>query len=153
MWGALSLRAITSRLKNFPMSPAAAPKQIFLPRVQRTALFLLCSVDAVWVPGACLQLLSQPSLKCEKPVFESTGMEFSLEFSKDCYRLQDYDCYRVVLLHFDIMKQAKKLQARQNTAASPANSTHENCLYFRVIRLKICPKPDCICKTTSVVLG
>lgn len=63
-----------------------------------------------------------------------------MEFSKDCHRLQDYDCYRVVLLHFDIMKQAKQPQARQNTAAIPENSPHKDCLYFGVIILQHLPQ-------------
>lgn len=65
-----------------PVSPAAAPKQIVLPAVHRTALFLLCSVDAAWVPGARLQLLSQPSLKCENLSLKAQEWNFLWSFPK-----------------------------------------------------------------------
>lgn len=77
-------------------------------------------------------------------------MEFPLEFSKDCHRLQDYDCYRV-LLHFDIMNQAKQPQARQNMVANPVNSLHENSLDFG-FTFTICSELDFICKNASIGL-
>lgn len=62
--------------------PAAAPKQIVLLAVQRTALFLLCSGDAAWDPGARLQLLNQPSLKCENLSLKAQEWNFLWSFPK-----------------------------------------------------------------------
>lgn len=45
-------------------------------------LFLLCSVDAAWVPGARLQLLSQPSLKCENLSLKAQEWNFLWSFPK-----------------------------------------------------------------------
>lgn len=61
------------------MSSAAASKY-FLLSMQKTVLLRLCSVEAVWVPSTRLQLLSQPSLKCESQSLKAQGWNFLWSF-------------------------------------------------------------------------
>jgi len=68
MRGALSLQAITSRLRNFLHQ--------CLPLQLESTYFLFCSVDAVWVPGTRPAATKSTVSEMWKPVFESTGMLF-----------------------------------------------------------------------------
>lgn len=92
----------------------------------------------MWVPGAPLQLLSPPFLKCENLSLKARGWKFLWRFffpsffappQKNATDYRIRAATGVVVLHSDIMKQVKQLQARQNIAANHANSAR---LHFEV---------------------
>lgn len=154
MWEALSLQAITSRLKNFP--PCLLLQLLskyFLPSVQRTALFLLCSSDAVWVPGTRLQLLSQPSLKCENLSLKAQEWNFFGVFQRllqttGLWLLQG--CFATPWHNETSWEAAGEAEH----GGKPGKvCTWKQFVFFRVTLPRICRKLDYICTYTSFNTG